>query len=451
MKKQRSTQRGQALILIALAVVGLVGFTALAIDGGNVFSDRRHSQNASDTAALAAALALARQEANWKSFGADRAISNGYDPADGVSEVDVYLCSELPLTVNGYTLTCKGLPSGADPTRYVYVHIKSVVRMLFAPIVGWREVINHTDAVARATVPEVVPWFDGNALVSVMQGCKNENGWNRDPFTIQGNVTNVVKGSGVFVNSNCSNAFTINGASSSTLVTDGPVCVVGGASYNASTIDPDPTTGCGSPIDPNLYQLPNPVCSRNGTIAQNSKGEYVATPGNYSSSFPNVSPAGTLKLQKGIYCFNNGISVAGGWTITTDLDDGNDHDSTSEGVFFFVPNGNVTFNGNATINIHAVNTTQDDFPQSFVNYLFYIPPTNQCTATFTGNGGSEFTGTILAPGCHVRLLGNAGGVGLDSQVIGYTLELGGDGNLDLTYNDSNTAVTTTNPGLEQTE
>ena len=55
--KPRLQERGQALILIALAAVGLFGFSALAIDGSRVFSDRRHAQNAADTAALAAALA----------------------------------------------------------------------------------------------------------------------------------------------------------------------------------------------------------------------------------------------------------------------------------------------------------------------------------------------------------------------------------------------------------
>ena len=55
--KPKSQERGQALILIAFAAIGLFAFTALAIDGSRVFSDRRHAQNAADTAALAAALA----------------------------------------------------------------------------------------------------------------------------------------------------------------------------------------------------------------------------------------------------------------------------------------------------------------------------------------------------------------------------------------------------------
>ena len=44
-----SSQRGQALVMIALAAIGLFAFAALAIDGSTIFSDRRHAQNAADT------------------------------------------------------------------------------------------------------------------------------------------------------------------------------------------------------------------------------------------------------------------------------------------------------------------------------------------------------------------------------------------------------------------
>ena len=48
------SEKGQALIVIALAAVVLFSFAALAIDGSMAFSDRRKAQNAADTAVLAA-------------------------------------------------------------------------------------------------------------------------------------------------------------------------------------------------------------------------------------------------------------------------------------------------------------------------------------------------------------------------------------------------------------
>ena len=58
--KPKSSEKGQILIVIALAVVVLFGFAALSIDGSRAFSDRRNAQNAADAAAFAAALAKVR-------------------------------------------------------------------------------------------------------------------------------------------------------------------------------------------------------------------------------------------------------------------------------------------------------------------------------------------------------------------------------------------------------
>ena len=54
MKLKLFTERGQALIIITLAAVGIFGIVGLAIDGGAKFADQRAAQNAADTAALAA-------------------------------------------------------------------------------------------------------------------------------------------------------------------------------------------------------------------------------------------------------------------------------------------------------------------------------------------------------------------------------------------------------------
>src|SRR5215207_1455405 len=104
-------ERGQALVMIALAVVGLFGFSALAIDGSRVFSDRRNAQNAADTAALSAALTKIRGAGNDYVIAAtERAASNGYEtnPVDPVNgeKVEVHLCND-PLI----TTPCQGIPT----------------------------------------------------------------------------------------------------------------------------------------------------------------------------------------------------------------------------------------------------------------------------------------------------------------------------------------------------
>src|SRR5690349_23855593 len=51
---QRRLQEGQAIVLIALLILVLIGMLGLAIDSGRAYVDRRDQQTAVDAAALAA-------------------------------------------------------------------------------------------------------------------------------------------------------------------------------------------------------------------------------------------------------------------------------------------------------------------------------------------------------------------------------------------------------------
>src|SRR3954454_15500212 len=55
--KRASVQSGQAIVLMALTMVGLLGFTGLAVDGGGLFFLQRDAQNATDAAVIAATYA----------------------------------------------------------------------------------------------------------------------------------------------------------------------------------------------------------------------------------------------------------------------------------------------------------------------------------------------------------------------------------------------------------
>ena len=54
--KISSRQRGQVLVIVAIALITLLGMVGLAVDGSNAFATRRQSQAAADAAAYAAAL-----------------------------------------------------------------------------------------------------------------------------------------------------------------------------------------------------------------------------------------------------------------------------------------------------------------------------------------------------------------------------------------------------------
>jgi Putative Flp pilus-assembly TadE/G-like len=430
-----SSQRGQALVMIALAAIGLFALTALAIDGSAIFSDRRHAQNAADTGVLQAALTKVRG-GNWEIAGLDRAESNGYDD-NGITNDVLFYNPPIDGTYQGNA-------------QYIQVKIRSDVNLFFARIVGWRKFTNHVEAIARAAIPEVTTWYDGKALVSVMKGCRSSSD-PHDPFTVGGNGTTIINNSGVFVNSTCDPAFEDNGNSNLVTTSQG-VCVVGGVEPGVNGVNPPPDDHCSSQIDPAKYQLLNPQCDTPGSIT-GSGGNYEAWPGYFNrtgnQTFPDVNGSGKLKLHKGIYCLENGLSLNGQVDMTTDLDTpANGHDADSEGVLIFIPKGDVSFNGGATLNLHAVSSLYGDFPERFLNYLIYIPPTNEANVTITGNSGSTFTGTILAPASHITLDGSGNTFSLDTQIIGYDNTITGSGYINITFNQANNGMTLTQPGVE---
>ena len=443
----KNTQKGQALVLIALAAVGLFAFAALAIDGSIVFSDRRHAQNAADTAAYAAALARVRDSnpglGLWKQFGIDRAITNGYDASDGVTEVEVYTCLEWKTSPDNPTgADCKGLPAGAVPDEYILVRIKSTVKMTFARVIGRYEVINYTDAVVHAAPIDITEWFDGMAFVSANPTCAGPGEFG--PFDFGGNSTTIVNNSGIFVNSACDPAINDTGNSNSITTSEG-VCVVGGVPsvngfYDSEGNPVPPDDHCGDQIDISQYWMPDsdptllaPYCDVGGNIS-GSGGNYTATPGSFGGGpFPDRSPSGTLKLQKGIYCLNSGISLNGNWNITTDLNGNGLHDPATEGVFFYIPHGDVSFNGGSNMFLFAMSAPTGGWPSQLLDYLFYIPASNPADVDITGNNGSTFTGMVLAPTSAIQVIGNGDALHLYTQIIGYNTRISGSGTIDITY------------------
>ena len=57
MTRRSDGQEGQALLIMVIFLTVLLGFTAIAVDAGRFFAERRFLQNAADAAALAGATA----------------------------------------------------------------------------------------------------------------------------------------------------------------------------------------------------------------------------------------------------------------------------------------------------------------------------------------------------------------------------------------------------------
>lgn len=393
--KQHLRESGQALIIIVFGIVGLIGLTALAIDGGRAFAERRHAQNAADTAALAAALKKARSDsANWQSAGFERAAENGYNN-DGVNNVVAVIS---PPTEGPY----------AGNSEYIQVIIVSHLPTYFAPIIGIDQVTNRVQAVARAREQKLEEMFFGNAVVGLApHECK--------AVVYQGNANTLITGSGLFVNSDCSclegAAFFNNSSAAALTIPTGGLTSVGCVQYKPGSINAAITTGAQPFPYPPPYALPDPAKMCSGTATKNGN---TLSGGYYNGTFP---PSGVTTLQSGgIFCVNGDFKMNANDTLT------------GHNVVIVMLTGDVTWNGGATIVLDAPDSGD------YKGLLLYMPITNHGSILINGNSASSFTGTFLAPAADITVKGTGDVNGMNSQIIGYTVDLSGDGDTVIHYN-----------------
>jgi len=449
--KPKSQERGQALILIVFAAVGLFAFAALAIDGSRVFSDRRHAQNAADTSVLAAALAKIRGEP-YVEAGEKRANSNGFNDTNSV--IDVSTCD----LVNP---PCEGLPTGALPAEYIQVRIELTTQTTFARILGRDSVKSVVTAVARVQGSSSTSSSPLPAIVGLRQtGCA---------ICAGGTVVLDVNGSGVQSNSSGSactppQSASIDFSGTGTYSADGGFTMPSGgilcAGFTASVTGAQQV---GAQVSPN-YNIPAPTITCSGDVFP-ATGATVFTPGHYPDKLT-ISSSATF--SPGNYCFDDGLFINANANVTAnDVNfriDGGDfqtHGASNAtftcsnaliyvtgggtgvhfngngtnnctGVTFYMESGDVTWNGNVAQILKA--PTDPNNP--YKGLLIYVPESNGSQLNIAGTSGSDLTGSIIAPGSEIKISGVSGSSGYNTQIIGAFITLDGASNTVINYDQS---------------
>lgn len=404
----RGAKRGQALVIIALALVGIVGMVGLVVDGGNVFFDRRSAQAAADSAALASALSRINGD-DWVVAAAAAAAVNGYNN-DGVTN-----------NIQVYNPPIDGPHAGN--TEYLKVVITSHVDTYFARVIGRDRITNVVEAVARIKPAEVKELMNGNAVVSLAptSDCNN-----RKAFWVHGEATLDITGGGIFVNSNnpgC--AIFTNGSGSIRIRDEHTISVVGGASIQKpQLLTPQVTVGAAPVGYPPPFFMPQFGCSKEAEVSADGTS---MSAGAWGDEFP---PEGVTHLGAGVYCLGNGMNITGNL-------EGN-------GVVFKVERGEVRFSS-ADIILGAPSSGNN------AGLLIYLPMENNSKVVLNGGPGSAIKGTILAPASRIIIKGMDSRTGFRSQIIGYTIEADGNSNVVIIYNDEQNYDSMTQPELQLSE
>ena len=453
----KPTERGQALILIVFAAIVLFGFAALAIDGSRVFSDRRHAQNAADTAVLAAALAQVRG-GDYANAAIKRAESNGFTVSN--STVEVHKCNE-----GGLNPPCEGLPADADESQYIQVVIRMSTPTTFARILGRTEVGTVVSAIARAVGGS--PGVSGaSQAISAMSPHDEKAVWGNGNFTLN------IHDSGIFDNSDHGCALQTSGASG-TYNVDTTYDVVGGyCSSGPPTLNPSEAlnTGVTQMPYPPAIDIPAPTftCAEEGdTSAAWSGSGWLVPPGNHA--YQDI-PGGNVIFAAGDHCFPAGFRLSGNTPSISVGERASDNvnflisggefqiasngsfncvgnllvhsnggtgmrlngngTNNCAGVTFYMSTGNVTWNGNST-NLYSAPTSG-----TYKGLLVYLPYGNTQPITVSGNASSKFTGSIIAVSSPIELRGNNSTLALSTKIIGYTVQFSGNGTFEIDYDPS---------------
>jgi len=404
--KKSNSEKGQALVVIALVAVVLFSFISLAIDASRTFSDKRHAQNAADTAVLASALAKVRGQ-SFNTAAISRALSNGYDNNGTTNTVEVY----NPPTDGAY----------AGNNEYIQVKITSHVETFFTKILGVSEFVNRAEAVARTTPSTTSSMYGGSAVVALdPSGCK--------AVQFNGNANMTLTGSGIYVNSTCTpNAFN-NDSGSSGILSTPCLQTVGDYSYSSGKVLVTEAGCLHNKVQVmSAPQYPNITC---GAQVATKTGDTLS-PGNWSGSFP---PNGVTHLQSGAYCVSGGnFQVNGGDTLI------------GHGVVIYMIDGFIKWNGGANIQLDA----PTDGP--FKGLLLYVPPSNSNVVVVNGNGDSHIVGSIWAPKSTITVEGGGGSAGLQCQFLGWHVNLSGSSNTNIDFQASLNFQPPSAPNIELTQ
>jgi len=396
--KALPSERGQAMVLIVFAIIGLFGMAALAIDMGQIYSARRNAQNAADAAALAAAYdasAGSQINATAKQIAFDMTKTNGFNN----DQVTNWVLVNNPPVDGAYCGSCGGI---SNPEEYYQVKITVRAKPIFAQLVfkGVEQV--SVEAVAHSSTATDIS--SGNALMSL----SNADG----SMVLNGNTKVNIKGGNIRSDGD----LTKDGCA-------GAITVESGSIYYGKNAA-DGFKGCDSPFNiapdyspaVNVSGFIEPACPKKADTASWLSGDgykykkddtYGATTYYYESGLPSAKGGkSVVTLPAGIHCIDGGIGKG-------------EYEGTD--VLIVLLSGDIQQTGGDSFNFSAATDIKDANGTQFGGLVFYAPPSNKSTFKFGGNSDLYLYGTFFAPGADCNVGGSEKGQALHSAIICNTI------------------------------
>ena len=441
MKKPQADrgEQGQALVLLVLALFGLAGFAALALDGGNLYTEQRRAQAAADNAAMSAAFVRMNGDddvGHWEAAAMENAAINLYTNSDPNTKISFHFPPQ------------RG-PFAGDRDYVQVVITRSVATALAHLVYGQSPIPLTVYAVAHGT-PERSTMF-GYALAAMKPDCSGES-----MISMQGRGGGSTGGTflfggGAFVNADCDDALEMSGGEEF-FVYGADIDVVGGMTGDLCTAPgvpngcnyyPAPTTGVNQEDQDIIAGTPAgtpPPCGPARNLATELAGDRSIRPGSYTTLDYGNSP---MTMEPGIYCLTGG-------TLTGKAN------VTGINVLLYLTDADaaIDFSGNDSIQVKLTAPTRestgcagtDDDSQDICTYLNIVIyknvgynscDQNDVEIDFTGQASKVLVGLVYAPQSLVRYGGN-GDLFMTGQTIAGCVKFNGNGRIEIHYDDTQT-------------
>lgn len=409
--KMQSSEKGQALILIILAIVAIFGFAALAVDGGRIYSERRRAQAAADSAALGAAYEAASgktvTQARKKVM--DLAAANGFENKLGPGGVPI---KENEVLVEYFSPPTSGPYKGDN--LYHQVRITERVDPIFSQLLYGGETEIVVEAVTYSNKGCKTCYSPGNAIHAL-------NAKAGKALRFDGGVNVTVANGSIFSNSDASDSGDKNGVSGDIVVENGKVTVVGGWSGDKSGVSPKPIEGVDHLSVPSVA-VPDCAHEDLGSMVGNKGG--TLNPGRFPSGVK--INGGDWVMNPGMYCIEGGFTVNGNATVK------------GEGVFIVMMSGDLKLNGNGEVQLKYANDLKDKKGTQWGGMLVYAPHGNTAGVSLSGGNNTMYSGTIYIPDAECSLGGTSDSYGYYAKIMCDTIKIHGNTNVyiyyDPTYN-----------------
>ena len=411
------------VVAVFMALIAL-GFLALAVDTGSLFSEKRAAQAAADAAAIAAAEEASTNPGNEQSVANAVAKLNGFDTTLATN----------PATVNLVTVSSWNSVNAT----YVQATISKPMQTFFL----------HAFSPSRATMMVSATATAGGAQAS--QTCVCLLGTSGETLNMSNNSKLTASSCGVVDNSSSSNDIGIVGSAALTALS---VAGVASSWDNSSNIN-----NGGSVSSSHIIQGLTSTCTA-PTVAVPSYSSCLADPGgSYGTYTWGPSSASSVVCYTALTIGANGSTTTlnpGIYVITTgelhfESGSGGYSNLGGNGVFFYLTGtASLVIDNGANVNLVAGGMNESGGGTaptvgSYNGILFYQTAADTAAVSIQGGSSTFINGNLYAPGGAISLA-NGSSATVEGGIVAQSLTMAGGGTLTAVADASEGALTIGNP------